>query len=147
MTTDRWSKWVLLEGAWHRPDPDHEHVTLCRISVPGGVAFVSSKQALAEIAVNRTTVCGRCERLAEQARRATLPPESAEDARSADSPPPHSQAQNLTAEQRALKEWLDRERARRTRIRKLNEADRGQPDKSQSIHTVSGGLPTLGKRR
>jgi hypothetical protein len=43
VTTDRWSKRVLLEGVWHRPDPYHEHVTLCRICVPGEVAFVWSK--------------------------------------------------------------------------------------------------------
>jgi hypothetical protein len=108
---------------------------MCGKSFPRGLRLVSGDVALAEIAANRTTVCGRCERLVEKARG----PEA----------PGNSNSRQLSSEQRAIKKWLEVERTRRKKARRLAEEEkerRNEEGQSTSVRAVSGGLPTLGKR-
>jgi hypothetical protein len=107
---------------------------MCDLVLPSSVEIVPAKVADAEIAAHRTTVCGRCERRVQQAR-------GPEPTRQASTP-----ARELTPEQQALKDWLDRERRQRAKARRQAGLDK-KISPSRSVHTMSGGLPTLGKKR
>lgn len=100
--------------------------------------IVSTEDAAAEITAHRTTVCGRCERQVGQAR--GLEP-TAQPGRQASELP-----RDLTPEQQQLKEWLEHERMQRAKARRRAELDK-KPSPGASVHTTSGGLPTLGKKR
>jgi hypothetical protein len=147
VTRDRWSKWAMHEAAWHRPDPDRQYATMCGKHIPCELEIVSSEIVAAEIAANRTSVCGRCERLVERARSSAVPTTSVKGGQESPLQQPAFNSRELSPEQRALKQWLDLERVRRKEARRLAEAERkDEADKSRSVRTVSGGLPTLGKR-
>jgi hypothetical protein len=111
---------------------------MCDLALPSSVEIVSAKVAAAEIAAHRTTVCGRCERRVEKARG---PEPIRQPSRQASTPP-----RALTPEQQALKYWLDRERSQRAEARRQAGLDK-KASPSRSVHTMSGGLPTLGKKK
>jgi hypothetical protein len=108
---------------------------MCGKSFPRELELVSGDVVAAEIASNRTTVCGRCERLVENARGPAAPASS--------------NSQQLSPEQRTIKKWLEVERARRKKAQRHAEEEkerRAEEGRSTSVRAVSGGLPTLGKR-
>jgi hypothetical protein len=144
---DRWSMWALYEAAWHRPDPDCDPGTMCGRHLPCEVESVSTEAAAAEIAANRTSVCGRCERLVQEARE-RVTHGTGLHGRQAVLEDASLKSAQLSPEQQALKEWLDLERERRREARRLIEVDeKTKTGASASVRTVSGGLPTLGKKR
>ena len=93
--------------------------------------------AAAEIAANRTTVCGKCERRFERAR--------AQESPAQPSPVAGTQQRELTPEQQAVKDWLNHERQQWAKARRRAELDKNSPP-GKSVHTTSRGLPTLGKQ-
>jgi len=137
MQPDRFSRWTLHKAAWHWPDPDRGLRTMCGLVLPSSAETTSTEAAAAEIAANRATVCGRCERRVERARAQELPVQA--------SPAAGTPQRELTPEQRAVKDWLDHERQQRAKARRRAELDKNSSP-GKSVHTASGGLPTLGKR-
>jgi hypothetical protein len=128
----------LYQEAWHRPDPDRGLRTMCGLVLPSPIEVESTAAAATEIAANRTTVCGRCERRVEQARAPELSAQSGSL--------PAVPRRELTPEQQHVKDWLDHKRQQRARTRRSAEIDTN-PSSGKSVRTVSGGLPTLGKKR
>jgi hypothetical protein len=108
MQADRLSGWALYAAVWHRPDPDRGFRAMCGVALPASVELTTARVAAAEIAANRTTVCGRCERRVEQARGPAAAPGSA----------------TLTPEQKKVKDCLDHERAQRAEARRRAELDK-----------------------
>lgn len=137
MQPDRFLRWTLYKAAWHRPDPDRGFHTMCGLVLPISAETTSTEAAAAEIAAHRTTVCGRCERRVGQERAQELPVQASPAA--AGTP-----QQELTPEQQAVKDWLDHERQQRAKARRRAELDKNSSP-GKSVHTTSGGLPTLGK--
>lgn len=133
MGEDRFSQWAKFQAAWHRPDPDRSHRTMCSMTLPDSVEIASTATAAADVAANRTTVCGICERLVEQAR-------------GVEAPTPRAPERERTPEQQKIRDYLDRERRQRAIARRNAELEKPSSG-GQSVRTVSGGLPTLGKKR
>lgn len=137
MQPDRFSRWTLYKAAWHRPDPDRGLRTMCDLVLPSSAGTTSTETAAAEIAANRTTVCSKCERRVERARVQELPVHA--------NPAAGTPKRELTAEQQTIKDWLDHEHQQRAKARRRAELDKNSAP-GKSVHTASGGLPTLGKR-
>jgi hypothetical protein len=110
---------------------------MCGLFLPISVETTSAEAAAAEIAANRTTVCGRCERRVERERAHELP---VQVSLAAGTP-----QRQLTPEQQAVKDWLDQERQQRAKARRRAELDKNSSP-GKSVRPTSGGLPTLGKR-
>lgn len=123
--------WILLEGAWHRVS-SHEEQTACNLALGAGSVLVGAPEVLDDIRQNRTTICGPCDRHAYEATGDV----------SADHP-------ELTERQREVSEFRSERRREEQKRRKLRAAiarDKDSDPKSESVRTVSGGLPGLGRR-
>lgn len=133
---DIWAHWVLVEVRIHRLNP-HQRATMCGHQLQTEARKYNRSQTLDLIRRTRQSVCGRCDREVERARREALAEK--------DNPVSPRGPGRLTPEQQKIRDFLDQEKSRRERLRAI--ASAGTVEKSLSIRTVRGGLPTLGKRR
>lgn len=129
--------WVL-KGKWHQVSAEGATQTLCLQTVADYPRFTVS-QVLSDVAATKTTVCGTCERRAE-----------ARTAAASGQPPAlgsPDRLERLTPEQLAIYLKRQAEQKRRAALRAGEAEAKGSRAGSTSIRAVSGGLPTLGKRR
>lgn len=128
--------WVLDDDAWHRFDRATRR-TACGKPIVDLDALAGPTTVNEEIARNQTTVCDRCERLVAHTE---SPPPSGEHREPMESP-----------EQQELRERIEEQRKRSHRnaekMRRATARDGQTRAGTHSVRTVSGGLPTLGKKK
>lgn len=126
-------KWALQQK-WHRIASQAASLTLCGVHLPGDLAIHPTEEVVIEIAKNRTSVCGTCDRLANGAIEGSV------DSQQRDT------RHQLSAKQLEVRRRLDEEKVRRAAARHGAEVDKASRDnQGTSVRTVSGGLPTIGK--
>lgn len=125
--SDPWSTWVVVADRIHRFHPDSR--TLCGVRL-GEVAKLNREQTLELVAVAHHATCVTCER---------------ELARLRPSAELKSPGVVLSAQQQVIRDQLDAEAWRRARARE--DLEKETRTSRSSVRTVSGGLPSLGKRR
>lgn len=130
--------WTFHKDAWHRPDPGSLRTAMCGLHLPQRVRTVPAQEAAREIAENHTSVCGSCERWVTAAVKGGQPPDRSVRT-----------ASGLSNDKEALKRQRQQERVRRQELRRGEARDQQDRSRNQgsSVRTVSGGLPSLGKRR
>lgn len=138
---DAYAKWIVIAGIGHRPNPLGQSVTMCG-ERPGALARITSKPP------RGVRHCLRCRELVRAARiigqRAVLTDAVLPATRTEAVEPPTS----LTAAQLRLMQELATERAARKKRQTAEIADRRSRGgtQSNSVRSVSGGLPGLGRR-
>lgn len=124
--------WTLSEK-WHRVSLGSAE-TYC--GLPAASEPVEVQMVLDDTRANRTSVCGTCDKIAADLRGGA----------SASAPGPDRLAR-LTPEQVEILARRQEEQVRRARVRLAADQDHGgRSDRPQSVRTVSGGLPGLGRR-
>jgi hypothetical protein len=125
---DRWSAYVRLHdralnrSLVHRVDPDHAGLTLCGLAIKASPVLAKRPKSISP--------CGSCGALAGRARK-----------REQDLADMGARTGGATRSKKAL-----RRAAVLARRAELDRQDRAR-ERGSSIRTVSGGLPTLGRRR
>ena len=138
--------WCLSEK-WHRVDKGDTHASLCGISLPSALGANTSDEVIADVRANKTTVCGSCDRIAAL-EIASFTPQGAASSHKASRNQARGADNSLTEEQRKIRDRLEKrnpEAAARRAAQSLDAEARGR--RSRSVRTVSGGLPTQGKKR
>lgn len=123
----------IYQDKWHRLPLLDASEFLCGASVQCDLVAVGDAEVLVHVAEHRSTVCGGCDRVAEAA--------------NAGHDTGTRETSGLSPEQQRIRDRLDLESIRRTRARKREAAHQATKGTPSSVRFVSGGLPTLGKRR
>lgn len=126
-------RWTFISGKWHELGALGQ-VSLCGQLPTSGFTSYTSSEVVQEVRLNKTTVCGRCDKIASTTRR----PTSSRTERPTSAP--------LTPEQQAMRD-KEAEQAKQTaRLRAAKEADQSSIPADRSVKAMRGGLPGLGKR-
>jgi hypothetical protein len=121
-------RWALIDDKFHRLKPKSRR-SLCDLAAQDPRQWTAA-EVLRELSVGHQPVCAKCDRVANASSEpgARITPRKV-----------------LTPEQQAIRDRLDAERRQRENFR--HEQARMQRERSSSVRTVSGGLPSLGKKR
>jgi len=119
------SQWLKSHGLWHLMRDD-DPSALCGLKPSPNKRWVTSHYVLRTSNLDPNSICGECDELAS-------PIAGGES------------ATQLMKRRMTWEAWKAKENAERKGLRDASVNDR--PDPSNSVHTVSGGLPGLGKRK
>ena len=150
----RYARWVVIDGLAHRPDPERVGATFCGCNFGTTVSILRRPPRK----LPSCRHCHDCVRAARRQAETASVRTDIEDSRVVGSrrgKPKSASPSLLIAESvdssdlsgEGLRAALARERRQRARMQAAEAADRraSAADRSSSIQTVQGGLPTLGR--